>query len=71
MSEFEAASIVLQETTNAQTFWIGIGQIAVILLGLAVMRWEGRARAQEQADRHAEAMTALRTLIERTAHPKE
>lgn len=40
MTHFEAASLALQETTNAQTFWIGIGQIAVIFLGLAVMRWE-------------------------------
>ena len=67
MTDFEAASLALQETTNAQTFWIGIGQIAVIFLGLAVMRWESCARARE----HAEAMTALRVLIEQTAHPKE
>lgn len=71
MTEFDGASLALQETANAQTFWISIGQIAVILLGLAVMRWEGRARAQEHADRHVEAMTALRTLLERTAPPKE
>ena len=50
---------------------IGIGQIAVIFLGLAVLRWEGRAHAREHADCHAEAMTALRVLIERTALPKE
>ena len=71
ISEFEAASLTLKEPANAQTFWIGLGQIAVIRLGLAIMRWESRARAQEHADRHVEAMTALRTLIERTAPPKE
>lgn len=71
MTEFEAACLARQETANAQTFWIGIGQIAVILLGLAVLRWEGRAHAREHADCHAEAMTALRVLIERTALPKE
>ena len=68
MTHFEAASLALQETASAQTFWIGIGQLAVIFLGLAVMRWESRARGH--ADRHAEAMTALRVLIERTAPPK-
>ena len=70
-TEFEAASLALQETANTQTFWIGIGQIEIIFLGPAVMRWEGRARAREHAGRHVEAMTALRTLIERTAPPKE
>ena len=67
MTDFEAASLALQETASAQMFLVGIGQIAVIFLGLAVMRWESCARARE----HAEAMTALRVLIERTAHPKE
>ena len=40
MTDFEAASLALQETASAQMFWIGLGQIVVILLGLAVMRWE-------------------------------
>ena len=71
MTDFEAASLALQETASAQMFWIGLGQIVVILLGLALIHWEGGARTQEHADRHVEAMTALRTLIERTAPPKE
>lgn len=40
MTDFEAASLSLQETASAQMFWIGLGQIVLILLGLAVMRWE-------------------------------
>lgn len=45
MTDFEAASLALQGTASAQMFWIGIGQIAVILLGLALIHWEGSARA--------------------------
>ena len=48
MTHFEAASLALQETASAQTFWIGIGQLAVIFLGLAVMRWESCARSHDR-----------------------
>ncbi len=77
MTEFEAASLALQEVANDRTLGVGLGQIAVIIIGLIVMRAEGRARAKEQADRHAESMAeikaqhaesmeALKVLIERT-----
>ena len=82
MTEFEAASLALQEVTNGRTFGVGLGQIAVIVIGLIVMRAEGRARAKEQADRHAESMAeikaqhaesmeALKVLIERTGTNRE
>ena len=77
MTEFEAASLALQEAANNRTLGVGLGQIAIIIVGLIVMRAEGRARAREHADRHAESMAeikaqhaesmaALKTLIERT-----
>lgn len=70
MTQFEAASLALQETTNAQTFWIGLGQIVVILLGLATMRWKGHARAQEHADHDTKTVTTPRTLLEWIIPPK-
>ena len=39
---------------------MGLGQIAVIVIGLIVMRAEGRARAKEQTDRHAESMAEIK-----------
>lgn len=60
MTEFEAASLALQEVANGRTFGVGLGQIAVIVIGLIVMRAEGRARAKEQADRHAESMAEIK-----------
>lgn len=82
MTEFEAASLALQEVANDRTLGVGLGQIAVIIIGLIVMRAEGRARAKEQADRHAESMAeikaqhaesmeALKVLIERTGTNRE
>lgn len=82
MTEFEAASLALQEVANDRTLGVGLGQIAVIVIGLIVMRAEGRARAKEQADRHAESMAeikaqhaesmeALKVLIERTGTNRE
>lgn len=88
-------TIAGQSAATAQTFWIGLGQIIValagtivnaflILRGFRLMSTEGRARAQEHADRHDETMRALEamirqsdiqsraleSLIERTAPPK-
>lgn len=60
MTEFEAASLALQEVANGRTLGVGLGQIAVIVIGLIVMRAEGRARAKEQADRHAESMAEIK-----------
>ncbi len=60
MTEFEAASLALQEVANDRTLGVGLGQIAVIVIGLIVMRAEGRARAKEQADRHAESLAEIK-----------
>lgn len=60
MTEFEAASLALQEVANDRTLGVGLGQIAVIVIGLIVMRAEGRARAKEHADRHVESMTEVK-----------
>lgn len=60
MTEFEVASLALQEVANDRTLGVGLGQIAVIVIGLIVMRAEGRARAKEQADRHAESMAEIK-----------
>lgn len=60
MTEFEAASLALQEAANNRTLGVGVGQIAVIIVGLIVMRAEGRARAREHADRHAESMAEIK-----------
>ena len=60
MTEFEAASLALQEVANDRTLGVGLGQIAVIVIGLIIMRAEGRARAKEQADRHAESMAEIK-----------
>lgn len=60
MTEFEAASLALQEVANNRTLGVGLGQIAVIIVGLIVMRAEGRARAREHADRHAESMAEIK-----------
>ena len=50
----------MQEVANDRTLGVGLGQIAVIVIGLIVMRAEGRARAKEQADRHAESMAEIK-----------
>ena len=60
MTEFEAASLALQEIANNRTLGVGLGQIAVIIVGLIVMRAEGRAHAREHADRHAESMAEIK-----------
>ena len=60
MTEFEAASLALQEVANNRTLGVGLGQIAVIIVGLIVMRAEGRARAREHADRHAQSMAEIK-----------
>lgn len=60
MTEFEAASLALQEAANNRTLGVGLGQITIIIVGLIVMRAEGRARAREHADRHAESMAEIK-----------
>jgi len=77
MTDFQTATLAVQATANTQAFWIGAGQIAVagigvivsavlILRGLRTMERFGERREAAHERRHAETMTALRTLIERT-----
>ena len=87
MSEYELATLVFRDATLAireQTLWvaiaevvvtllIGVGQIAIVWIGIRAMQRAGDIRAQEQDRRHTEAqnnhtqaMTALRELIVRT-----
>lgn len=63
MTEYEAATLLTRYATIA----IGVGQIAVVWYGIRAMQRAGDRRAREQDQRHAEAMTALRELIARTA----
>ena len=66
----------------AVTFLIGLAQIAVVWFGIRIMQRSGTQRAREHDQRHeeamkrqeaqhAEAMVALRALIERTAPPDQ
>lgn len=43
----------------------------MVALGITAMLWEGIRRGKQHADRHAEAMTALKALIERSAPRSE
>ena len=67
MSPFEIASL----TANVV---IGLGQIGIVWYGIREFERSNAARAEESArmaqyqeHRHAEAMTALKALIARTA----
>ena len=71
MTDFEAATIAVQQTQAAHAVWAGLGQVAVVALGIPAMLWEGIRRGRQHADRHAEAMTALKALIERSAPRSE
>lgn len=71
MTDFEAATIAVQQTQAAYALWVGLGQIAVVALGMTAMLWEGIRRGKQHADRHTEAMIALKALIERTAPRQE
>lgn len=58
----------------AATLIVGFGQIAIVAVGIRAMNRASDERARDRREReraevqrHAEAMTALRTLIERTA----
>lgn len=72
------ASIASQNAVATQALWVGIGQIVVALAGVIVgavlilrsfrlMQISTEQRREEAQQRHAETMTALRALIERTA----
>ena len=73
MTEYEAASLAYQGARMWVAAAIGLGQIAALLYGIAVMKGAATQRDRQldeqrrDADqRHAEAMEALRVLIERT-----
>lgn len=72
------ATIAAQNAATTQALWIGLGQIVVALAGVIVsavlilrgfrlMQTSTEQRREEAQQRHAETMTALRALIERTA----
>ena len=72
------ASIAAQNAAATQALWVGIGQIVVALAGVIVsavlilrgfrlMQTSTEQRREEAQQQHAETMTALRALIERTA----
>lgn len=74
MSEYELATLAIRE----KTLWvaigqllIGVGQIAVVWIGIRAMQHAGARRAQDQDQRHAESMTALQELIARTSRSTE
>lgn len=71
MTDFEAATIAVQQTQAAHALWVGLGQVAVVALGMTAMLWEGIRRGKQYADHHAEAMTALKALIERSVPRSE
>ena len=72
------ASITSQHATATQALWVGIGQIVVVLAGgivsavlilrgFRLMQTSTEQRREEAQQQHAETMTALRALIERTS----
>ena len=63
MTEFEAATLTIQQTQAWITFGIGVGQILLITWGLAQMRHA----SQHRDNQHRETMRALEELIRRTA----
>ena len=80
MSEYEVASLGLRQAALTATYWqtgisAGLSLLTLIvssclvLYGFRLMRRGTERRAREADQRHTEAMTALRTLIERTAPP--
>lgn len=74
---FQKSTLAIQESTLAVRetgLWIAAAPVAVGLIqagivwyGILAMQRAGDRRAQEQDQRHTEAMTALRELITRTA----
>ena len=71
MTDFEAATLAVRQTQAAHALWVGFVQVAVVALGIPAMLWEGIRRGKQHADRHAEAMTALKALIERSVPRSE
>ena len=71
MTDFEAATLAVRQTQAAHALWVGLGQAAVAAPGIPAMLWEGIRRGRQHADRHAQAMTALKALIERGAPRSE
>ena len=41
MTDFEAAIMAVQQTQAVYALWVGLGQIAVVALGMTAMLWEG------------------------------
>lgn len=67
MNEYELATLSIREWglwaafgQIAATVAIGLGQIAIVWLGIRVMREAAERRAKEQDQRHTEAMDRQR-----------
>ena len=63
MTEYELATLAIREAALratwaqvAATLAIGLGQIAIVAIGIRAMQRAGERRAKEQDQRHAEAM---------------
>ncbi len=63
MSTYEIASLVI----NAASLIISAAAVGSIWYGIYRMGTAGDQRSKREDQRHTEAMTALRALIERTA----
>lgn len=66
---YQAATLAARHAglwiSGAHVF-VGALQLAAVIYGIRAMRFAGDKRAREQDQRHAENMTALKALIERT-----
>lgn len=76
----QQANLGLRQAALTATYWqtgitVGLSLLTLVvssclvLYGFRLMRHGTERRAREAEQRHTEAMTALRTLIERTAPP--
>ena len=73
MTEYELATLAVEEMTLCAALLIGLGKIAIVWYGIRVLERDSQRRAWKQAQRHTEAMTAhtkamtdLHELIART-----
>ena len=67
MTGFETATLWAAGIQSAVTLMVGSVQCLLIWKGLKQMELASELRERESARRHEESMTALKTLIERTA----
>lgn len=66
----QQAGVIAAYLQAAVALVVGLIQAGVVGSGIRYMARMGERREQQYAERHAEAMLALRTLIERTSQGK-